>query len=87
MENSRKFSRFNVGFDCLLRDNANKTYKAFLYDLSYGGAGILVDDFTPFKCGEVCELLLSRMQSGSPIIHNCKVAWVNSRKMGLEFLI
>ena len=87
MENDRKFSRFTVGFACILRGNATKTYKAFLYDLSYGGAGILLDDITPFQSGDVCELQLSGMQAGSPIIYNCKVVWVDSRKMGLEFLV
>ena len=86
MDNCRKYSRFIVGFECLLRGKANDTYKAFLYDLSYGGAGILVDETTPFQSGDLCELLWSTKQVDFPTIHNCKIIWVDSGKMGLSFL-
>jgi len=86
MDDCRKFSRFNVGFECYLRGNTNVTFKAFLYDLSYGGARVLVDDVSPFQRGDLCELVLNDIQVNVPLIHNSKVIWVDSGKMGLSFL-
>ena len=86
MGDSRKYSRFNVGFECHLRVNANVTFKAFLYDLSYGGARVLVDDVAPFQRGDLCELILNNTLTDCNTIHNSKVIWVDSGKMGLSFL-
>ena len=87
MENSRKFSRFNVGFECQLRVNTNNSYKALLYDLSFGGARVLVDDVFNFRSGVLCELVLNGKQMDLPVIQNSKVIWVDSEKIGLSFQI
>lgn len=82
----RKFSRFQVGLECYLRVNADNSYKALLYDLSFGGARILVDDFITLESGEFCELVMSSKQVDFPVIHNSKIIWVDSGNLGVSFL-
>jgi c-di-GMP-binding flagellar brake protein YcgR len=88
MRDSRKYSRFDVGFECHLKKTATGGYKALLDDLSFGGARVLMDDVTPFGIGDLCELALNGNQVDVSIIHNCTVIWIDCEngKIGLSFI-
>jgi len=86
MEDRRMHSRLKFEIECHLKGIANDSYKVLLIDLSFSGALTCVEGITPFRSGDLCQLVLSDKQSDFPITHNSEVVWVESGRIGLNFL-
>lgn len=86
MDDHRIHSRMKLHLHCHL-DHGGNTYYGLLEEISLGGALVKVDDYTPLKIGDLCELVLCKKSVLFHLKRTGKIVRLDSeRTMAVSFL-
>lgn len=86
MNGNRRHSRAKLERKCDLIGRDGVNYPASLDDISLSGALITVVSETHFKTGDLCDFMLRFKTTELPLKRTCKIARIDSKIIGVEFL-